>query len=111
MGDITDPPSSWLASRDITPLKKHQIDAFITEPHRKASGALREAYQTAQDPTEWDANQSAARRQAEEEAEAEVDEDVDELEEEDDGASKKRKRPAAQKKDAKKAKTTKKVRS
>jgi len=103
--------SSWLPPREISPLKPHQIDAFINEPHRKASGSLRTAYLTAQDPTEWDAQQAAALRQLEE---AEADEDVDELEEEEDEeeepTSGKRKRSApAQKKDAKKAKTTKKV--
>lgn len=101
-------PSSWLANKDITPLKAHQIEAYIREPHRKSAGALREAYMTAQDPTEWDAHQADKRRALEE---ADADEDVDELEEEEEGATQgKRKRaPSAPKKETKKAKTTKKV--
>lgn len=100
--------SSWLAPKDISPLKPHQIDAFINEPHRKVSGPLRQAYMTAQDPTEWDAQQQAKRRKLEE---AEADEDVDELEEEEDNETTagKRKRASAPKKDAKKAKTAKKA--
>lgn len=80
--------------------------------HRKASGQLREAYDTALDPTEWDQAQEEYRLE-QEQAAAEGEEDVDELEDEGDeepAAKGKRKRAApAPKKDAKKAKTTKKV--
>ncbi|BEI81042.1 hypothetical protein CcaverHIS002_0202020 [Cutaneotrichosporon cavernicola] len=104
---------SWLPPKEIQPLKKHQIQSFLNEGHRKAAGNLREAYETALDPSEWDQVQDEYRRDREA-AEAEADEDVDELEEEEgeDGqpAGKKRKRAApAPKKDAKKAKVTKKA--
>lgn len=98
--------SSWLPPKEIAPLKSHQIQAFLSESHRKSQGALRDAYQTASDPTEWDEAQQA-KRKALEEAEAAADEDVDELEDEEGPAvtGGKRKRAAAPaKKDAKKAK-------
>lgn len=103
--------SSWLPPKDFAPLKDHQIQAFLSESHRKSQGSLREAYQTASDPTEWDEAQLAHRR-AIEEQEAEQDEDVDELEDEEGtvakGGKRKRAAPAA-KKEAKKPKTAKKV--
>ncbi|KAL1412777.1 hypothetical protein Q8F55_000525 [Vanrija albida] len=99
---------SWLPPKDVQSLPKHQIEAFLNETHRKASGALREAYKTALDPTEWDAQQADKRRALEEEVDA--DDDVDELEEEGDEPKGKRKRASAPvKKDSKKAKTAKKA--
>ena len=67
-----------------------------------------EGYQTAKDPTEWDAKQAEFRRLREE---AVANEPVDELEDEDAGAAgAKRKRPAADKsKSKKKSKGPKKV--
>lgn len=105
---LTPRRSSWLPPKDVQSLPKHQIEAFLSETHRKASGALREAYKTALDPTEWDAQQADKRRALEEADDA--DDDVDELEEEGDEPKGKRKRASAPvKKDSKKAKTTKKV--
>lgn len=99
-------PSAWLPPRELQHLKPHHIDSFLNGSHRKGGGQLREAYLTAQDPSEWDAAQAEARRELEE---AGGDEDVDELEDEDEPAEKgKRKRAApAAKKDTKKAKTAK----
>ncbi|ADV23974.1 hypothetical protein CNI02650 [Cryptococcus gattii WM276] len=71
---------SWLQNKDIKALSSSDISSFLSQPHRKASGGLREAYQTAQDPTEWDAQQEEIHKQ-QEEAEA----NVDELEDEDEG--------------------------
>ncbi|GMK56366.1 hypothetical protein CspeluHIS016_0302060 [Cutaneotrichosporon spelunceum] len=104
---------SWLPPKEIQPLKKHQIQSFLNEGHRKAAGNLREAYETALDPSEWDQVQEEYRREREA-AEMEADEDVDELEEEEgeegEPAGKKRKRAApAPKKESKKAKVTKKA--
>ncbi|WRT70227.1 uncharacterized protein IL334_007222 [Kwoniella shivajii] len=96
---------SWLQSKEIKPLSSSDISSYLSEPHRKATGGLREAYQTAQDPTEWDSAQSEI-QQAKEEA----DNNVDELEDEDEDAPSggKRKRGAQEKKKpGKKAKTTK----
>lgn len=72
--------SSWLQNKDIKALSSSDISSFLSQSHRKASGGLREAYQTAQDPTEWDAQQEQIHKQ-QEEAEA----NVDELEDEDEG--------------------------
>ncbi|CAK9783000.1 unnamed protein product [Cutaneotrichosporon oleaginosum] len=104
---------SWLPPKEIQPLKKHQIQAFLNEGHRKAAGNLREAYETALDPSDWDQAQEEYRREREQ-AEAEAEEDVDELEEEEgeegEPAGKKRKRAApAPKKEAKKPKVNKKA--
>ncbi|KAL7418503.1 hypothetical protein Q5752_006961 [Cryptotrichosporon argae] len=93
---------SWLNARDITPLSPSDIKTWLSETHRKASGGLREAYETAADPSEWLAVQDQAR------AEQDVaDEDVDELEEEE-GAGAKRKRAPPAEKSKKKPKTEKK---
>nr|XP_018260871.1 uncharacterized protein I303_06588 [Kwoniella dejecticola CBS 10117]OBR83029.1 hypothetical protein I303_06588 [Kwoniella dejecticola CBS 10117] len=101
---------SWLQSKEIKPLSSSEISSYLAEPHRKATGGLREAYQTAQDPTEWD-GQQADIQQAKEEAENEADEDELEEEDEEEEASgaKKRKRAEPEKKKAggKKAKTAK----
>ncbi|KAK4685938.1 hypothetical protein P7C73_g4197, partial [Tremellales sp. Uapishka_1] len=95
---------SWLNSRELTPLTSSEIEAYLAANHRsKSKNGLREAYETAQDPSEWDAAQEKMKANVEEEEE----EEVDELEEEETGG--KRKRPAAEKKEKKKkAKTEKK---
>ncbi|WVW86153.1 hypothetical protein I302_108194 [Kwoniella bestiolae CBS 10118] len=101
---------SWLQSKEIKPLSQSEISAYLSESHRKATGGLKEAYITAQDPTEWDAQQADI-QQAKEDAENEneVDEIDDEEEDEEEVATGgKRKRAAPEKKKAgKKAKTTK----
>lgn len=98
--------SSWLNARDITKLSKDDISSFLSAGHRKASGGLKEAYETAADPEEWIAAQEELLRSREED-EREAAENVDELEDEDETpAGGKRKRGAAskpaQKKKAKK---------
>ncbi|ODN73165.1 hypothetical protein L202_07730 [Cryptococcus amylolentus CBS 6039] len=81
---------AWLASKDIKPLPSSDITSFLSQSHRKSAGALRVAYSTAQDPSEWDEQQEAARRQEEAEEE-EVDELEDEEEEKVKGGKRKRK--------------------
>ncbi|ODN94654.1 hypothetical protein L198_04795 [Cryptococcus wingfieldii CBS 7118] len=81
---------AWLASKDIKPLPSSDITSFLSQTHRKSAGALRVAYSTAQDPSEWDEQQDAARRQGEAEEE-EVDELEDEEEEKVKGGKRKRK--------------------
>lgn len=98
--------SSWLNARDITKLSKEDISAFLSAGHRKASGGLKEAYETAADPEEWIAAQEELLRGREED-EREAAENVDELEDDEEAPSGgKRKRGAAskpaQKKKAKK---------
>ncbi|TYJ53947.1 hypothetical protein B9479_005424 [Cryptococcus floricola] len=81
---------AWLASKDIKPLPSSDITSFLSQTHRKTAGPLRVAYSTAQDPSEWDEQQDAARRQGEAEEE-EVDELEDEEEEKVKGGKRKRK--------------------
>jgi hypothetical protein len=99
--------SAWLIAKDISKLQKHEIEAFINEPHKK-SGELMSGYRIALDPTKWEEELEA--RQAEV-AEADANAEIDELEEEGDdnakpevGKTKKRKRDP----EAKKAKKEKK---
>jgi hypothetical protein len=91
--------SSWLPSRELNALSDKDISDYLAQPGRKASGDLRKAYETAQDPTEWDVEQ-AERRAVNEAAE----EEHDELDEEDGeaGAGGKRKRADGAKKSHKK---------
>ncbi|OCF61281.1 hypothetical protein L486_00928 [Kwoniella mangroviensis CBS 10435] len=99
---------SWLQSKEIKPLSQSDISAYLGESHRKSAGGLREAYITAQDPTEWDAQQ-ADLQQAKEDAENEneVDEIEDEEEEEATTGGKRKRAAPEKKKDGKKAKTAK----
>ncbi|WVR00271.1 hypothetical protein IAU59_007414 [Kwoniella sp. CBS 9459] len=94
---------SWLQSKEIKPLSPSDISAWLSEPHRKSTGGLRDAYQTAQDPTEWDEEQAEIHR-ANEEAENAVDELEEEDDEEEAASGGKRKRGAAEKKADKKKK-------
>ncbi|OXC59572.1 hypothetical protein C358_04969 [Cryptococcus neoformans MW-RSA852] len=94
---------SWLQNKDIKALSSSDISAFLSQSHRKSSGGLREAYQTAQDPTEWDAQQEEIHKQ-QEEAEANVDELEDEDEAEVVVKAGKRKRDEPKKKKAAAAK-------
>lgn len=91
--------SAWLHAREITLLTPSDISEYLSQTHRKATGGLREAYQTAQDPTEWDEGQKAILDQ-----QAAENDDVDELEEEDAEVGDKRKKASASK-PKKKAKT------
>ncbi|ORX40566.1 hypothetical protein BD324DRAFT_611299 [Kockovaella imperatae] len=99
---------AWINANEIKSLTPSDIEAYISEPHRKVSSSLREAYLTAQDPTEWDEAQVGYRK-AKEEAAAAAAEEVDELEDDDDAPSGgKRKRAAEKKTKAKKPKAAKK---
>ncbi|KAI9634104.1 uncharacterized protein MKK02DRAFT_38775 [Dioszegia hungarica] len=71
---------SWLNQRDLTSLTPSDISSYLESGHRKATGGLREAYQTAQDPTEWDEGQAQIVQR-----EQEGEEEVDELADEDEG--------------------------
>ena len=69
--------SAWVVSKDLSLLQKHEIEAYINEPHKK-SGDLLSGYKVALDPTEWET------KMAEEQAEAtaaEADMDIDQLDE------------------------------
>lgn len=98
----TDASSAWLAPRDLSHLKPHEISAFINEPHKK-KGDLMEAYKIAADPAEWE-EQKNEEQAAAEEAAADQDEGVDELDEADDAETGGKRKRAEPKKDAKKKK-------
>jgi len=95
--------SSWLNIRDIDHLSPEEITEFLNTSHRK-TGELRQGYEVAQNPKEWDAEQVEHRRGLEEAAN-----EVDELEDEDEladtSAGKRKKAP--KEKSKKKAKTSK----
>ena len=93
-------PSSWLVSKDISRLKTHEIEAFISEPSKR-SGELLDGYKVALNPTKWEEEQEVKRANAEEEeANAEVDQldaemdglDADGDADADEGVSKSKKR-------------------
>jgi hypothetical protein len=72
--------SSWLGPKEISLLQKHEIEAYINEPHKK-NGELLDGYKVALDPTDWLALKKA---QAEKEAAYDPSGEVDELEDEED---------------------------
>jgi hypothetical protein len=41
-----------MTPKELTPLVKHEIEAYINEPHKK-NGELLEGYKIALDPSEW----------------------------------------------------------
>lgn len=94
--------SHWAGPRDLSLLSKREIDAYLSDPHKK-SGDLQKAYKIAQDPTDWNEQQNSivrAHEAALEEAEEEEMENEDQLEEDDEEdeeaeSGKKRKRAGA----------------
>jgi outer membrane biosynthesis protein TonB len=72
--------SSWAVSKDLSLLQKHEIEAYINEPHKK-SGDLLQGYKIALNPSEWEAGLGTKQEAKEEEA---ADEEVDQLDEADD---------------------------
>jgi len=86
---------SWVLPKDLSKLKKHEIEAYIAEPHKK-SGDLLNGYRTALDPEKWLKEKDEERAALLEEiAEEEVDELDGEEEADDDEKptkTKKRKR-------------------
>jgi hypothetical protein len=49
---VIPPSSAWCTSKDIAPLKSHEISAFLQSANKK-KGELHKAYTLAEDPTEW----------------------------------------------------------
>ncbi|KAF8513901.1 Tudor/PWWP/MBT [Hysterangium stoloniferum] len=70
---------SWAVSKDLSLLQKHEIEAYINEPHKK-SGDLLSGYKIAMNPSEWEAKLEEKRAALEE---LEADEEVDQLDEAD----------------------------
>lgn len=46
--------SSWLEIKDIKPLSTKDVESFLAK-ETKGKSALKKAYETAQNPTEWEA--------------------------------------------------------
>lgn len=97
--------SSWLHVRDIEPLSPKQIEEFLAQGHRRASGDLKLGYEIAQDPTSWSEEQKEIAKELEKSAN-QVDELEDDDEEEADTSTTKRKK-ATKEKSKKKAKVAK----
>ncbi|KIJ50409.1 hypothetical protein M422DRAFT_27395 [Sphaerobolus stellatus SS14] len=72
---------SWVVAKDLSLLQKHEIEAYINEPHKK-SGDLLQGYKIALNPSEWEAKMA---QKLQEKAEEEADEDVDQLDDAEEG--------------------------
>ena len=87
------PHSAWSVAKDLVPLKKHEITAYLQAPSKKKKGELFTAYEVAEDPADWLAGRASG--DADEDMEGAEDEDelADEVDEEpEESAGKKRKR-------------------
>lgn len=103
----------WAYPKELRQLTHKIIDAYLSDGSKKKQGKLRQGYEIAKDPSQWEAEQAkkdaAAEQESEEDGEEEH-EDVDMLDEDADGknaAGKKRKRTGAADKDSKAAKAKK----
>ncbi|EIW83102.1 hypothetical protein CONPUDRAFT_89090 [Coniophora puteana RWD-64-598 SS2] len=82
---------AWLVAKDISMLKRHEIEAWISDPPKR-SGDLLNGYRIALNPEKWEEEKSNAEMAAaEQEGNAEVDQ-LDSEEEDDDAPKKVKKR-------------------
>ncbi|KAF9524622.1 hypothetical protein CPB83DRAFT_861008 [Crepidotus variabilis] len=88
---------AWIHPKDLSSLKRHEIEAYLADEGKKRNGELREGYRIALDPHEWLSSYDK-KRAAEAQLEQEAQETVDQLDSEEDGVAD----------DSKKAKSTKK---
>jgi len=65
--------SAWLHPKDLSSLKRHEVESFLADEGKKRNADLREGYRTALDPNDW-LSKNEKRRQAELEAQEQVDE-------------------------------------
>ncbi|MCO5588126.1 hypothetical protein L7F22_042081 [Adiantum nelumboides] len=79
-------------NRDLKLLGKREIEAFLSDPHKRAAD-LKNAYKLAQDPKEWNDEQNDAVREAEE-ADENEDELADEGEEDEEVQPVKKRKPS-----------------
>ena len=70
--------SAWVPPKDLSKLKKHEIEAYINEPHKK-SGDLLTGYRIALNPEDWEKEMEKRREEAEEAEEAQEEQEVDEM--------------------------------
>lgn len=84
--------SSWSVPKELKPLSKRDIEDFLNDS-KKAKAALSQAYKTAADPAEWEADHAETMQEAREKAAAKA-ANADELadSDEEEAGSKKRKR-------------------
>ncbi|GJJ06846.1 hypothetical protein Clacol_010503 [Clathrus columnatus] len=68
---------SWTVAKDLSLLQKHEIEAYINEPHKKSAELLR-AYKVAMDPSSWEASLATPGISTVDDGD-EVEEEVDEL--------------------------------
>ncbi|KAG2016634.1 hypothetical protein CC2G_009784 [Coprinopsis cinerea AmutBmut pab1-1] len=66
---------AWLVEKDISKLQPHEIESYISEPHKKSADLL-EGYRIALDPAKWLEERDALASEA---AEAEENAEVDQL--------------------------------
>ena len=95
----------WATPKDLSLLSNDEIESFLNDGSKKRDGQLREGYQIALNPTEWEELQDKALAEYNEADEQE--EEADELEDEEDAGSKRRRKSDAKGANAKKAKTEK----
>ncbi|KAF8149342.1 hypothetical protein B0H34DRAFT_785371 [Crassisporium funariophilum] len=90
MGDY-----AWLTAKDISALRKHEMEAFIADDNKKRNRELFNGYSIAVDPTEFIEDLKAKRVAiAQELEEAERNAEVDQLESEPDGLEDEDSKPA-----------------
>ncbi|KAJ8078334.1 hypothetical protein AAF712_002826 [Marasmius tenuissimus] len=85
---------AWLTPKDISKLQKHEIEAYINEPH-KTNKELLAGYRAALNPTEWEESRNNDLADADDDDEEEEEEgrpEVDELAGSDDDSSRGKKR-------------------
>ena len=93
--------SAWLHPKDLSSLKRHEIEAFLADEGKKRNADLREGYRIALDPNDWLAN-NEKRRQTAAQQELEAQEQVDQLDSETEevGDARKGKGPKKRKRDS-----------
>ncbi|KAI8992925.1 hypothetical protein BD414DRAFT_412571 [Trametes punicea] len=103
---------AWIVPKDISRLQQHEIEAYISEPHKR-SGDLLKGYRIALNPKQWEEERDAAMAEAqEEEANAEVDQlESDGEEEADDDEEEKKKKTKKRKRDSEAASAKSKART
>ena len=96
--------SAWVMSKDLSKLKRHEIEAYIAEPHKK-NGDLLNGYRIALDPEKWEKEILENSMQVDE-SDNDVDEEVDQLDGEEE-ADEDKPKPKKRKRDSEAAAKTK----
>lgn len=99
--------SAWSTAKQLTPLKQHEITAYLQAPNKKKKGELYMAYEIAEDPQDLLNGRAAGLEDQDMEGGEDEDELADEVDEEPEEGSKKRKRATEKKATDTKAKKAK----